>query len=151
MTEHECEELMGRLRTLGRRMDPTPPAVTAAASAAFQWRTLDAELAELTYDSWMDDRELAGVRSSGGQRQLTFEAPGVTVEVEVSGGASPRLVGQVVPAHPGTVELRHRTGITTLAVDDLGRFAAPHLPAGPVSLRCTAVADSPVETEWVAV
>ena len=152
MTEHECEELMGRLRTLGRRMDPTPPSVTAAARAAFEWRTLDAELAELTYDSWVDARELAGVRSSGGPRQLTFEAPGVTVEVEVEvEGGAPRLVGQVVPAHPGTVELRHRAGVTTLTVDDLGRFAARHLPAGPVSLRCTAVAASPVETEWVAV
>lgn len=151
MTEHECEELMGRLRTLGRRIDPPPPAVTAAARAAFEWRTVDTELAELTYDSWVDDRELAGVRSSGGSRQLTFEAPGVTVEVEMGGGVAPRLVGQVFPAHRGTIELRHRAGVITLAVDDLGRFAAPQLPAGPVSLRCTAVAASPVETEWVAV
>ena len=151
MTEQELDQFTGRLRALGRRMDPTPPAVTAAAKAAFEWRTVESELAELTYDSWMDDRELAGVRSSGGRRQLTFEAPGLTVEVEVADGAAPGLVGQLVPAHPGTVELRHGGGVLTLAVDDLGRFAASYLPAGPLSLRCTADAASPVETEWVAV
>lgn len=151
MTEQELDRFAGRLRTLVSQVDPTPPAVIAAARAAFEWRTVDAELAELTYDSWVDDRELAGVRGGGGPRQLTFEAPGLTVEVEVGDGAVPRLVGQVVPAHPGTVELRHGGGSLTLAVDDLGRFAAQHLPAGPLSLRCTAGAASPVETEWVAV
>ena len=151
MTDQELDQFAARLRTLGRRMDPSPPAVTSAAKAAFQWRTVDAELAELTYDSWMDDRELVGVRGRGGRRQLTFEAPGLTVEVEVADGPAPGLVGQLVPAHPGTVELRHDEGVLTLVVDDLGRFSAPHLPAGPLSLRCTADAASPVETEWVAV
>ena len=151
MTEQELDQFAGRLRTIGSRMDPVPPAVLSAARAAFEWRTVDAELAELTYDSWVDDRELVGVRSSGGRRQLTFEAPGLTVEVEVADGAAPGLVGQLVPAHGGTVELRHGGGVLTLAVDDLGRFAVSHLPAGPLSLRCTADAASPVETEWVAV
>ncbi len=151
MTEQELDQFTGRLRTIGSRVDPVPPAVMSAARAAFEWRTVDAELAELTYDSWVDDRELAGVRGRGGRRQLTFEAPGLTVEVEVADGAAPGLVGQFVPAHRGTVELRHGTGVLTLAVDDLGRFTAPHFPAGPLSLRCTADAASPVETEWVAV
>jgi hypothetical protein len=153
MTEVEIDQLADRLRVLGNRVDPVPVAVTAAARAAFAWRTVDAELAELTYDSWVDDRALAGVRGCGGARQLTFEAPGLTVEMEV-GAAAPCLVGQLVPAHPGTVEVRHDGGSLTLAVDDLGRFAAKHLPAGPLSLRCVIDAGAgaaPVETEWVAV
>lgn len=150
MTDQELDQFMGRLRTLASRMDPTPPAVTAAAKAAFEWRTVEAELAELTYDSWMDDREVPGGRSRGGPRQLTFEAPGLCVEVEVADGPAPGLVGQLVPAHPGTVELRHGAGVLTLVVDDLGRFAAPYLPPGPLSLRCTADAATPVDMEWVA-
>lgn len=151
MTEQELDQFAGRLRTIGSRVDPPPPAVISAARTAFEWRTVDTELAELTYDSSVDDRELAGVRGRGGTRQLTFEAPGLTVEVEVGDGAASGLVGQLVPAHRGTVELRHGAGVLTLEVDDLGRFAAPHLPAGPLSLRCTADAASPVDTEWVAV
>lgn len=151
MIDQELDHIAERLRAIGSRVDPVPPAAVAAARAAFEWRTVDAELAELVYDSWMDDRALAGVRSSGGRRQLTFEAPGVTVEVEVGEGAAPDLVGQIVPALGGNVELRHEGGILTLEVDDLGRFAVRHLPAGRLSLRCNAPAASPVQTEWVAV
>lgn len=151
MTETELDQFTERLRTLASRVDPVPLAVTAAARAAFEWRTVEAELAELTYDSWVDQRELAGVRGGGDARQLTFEAPGLTVEVEVGNGAGRRLVGQLVPPHPGSIELRHQGGVLLLAVDELGRFAAQHLPAGPLSLRCSADAVSPVETEWVAV
>lgn len=151
MTNLELDQLEVRLRSLGNRIDPVPAAVAAAASDAFSWRTIDSELAELTYDSLMDDRALAGVRGGGGPRQLTFEAPGLTVEVELGDGAAPHLVGQLVPPRFGTVEVRHEGGSVTLAVDDLGRFAAHHLPTGPLSLRCTADAAPPVETEWVAV
>lgn len=151
MTNQELDQLTLRLRTAGNQFDPVPAAVSAAARAAFAWRAMGGELAELIYDSWVDDSALAGVRGSSDTRQLTFEAPGLTVEVEVGEGAAPRLVGQLVPAYPGTVELRHGGGSLTVAVDDTGRFAAENLPAGPLSLRCTADASSPVETEWVAV
>lgn len=151
MNEHELDQLTERLRVVGNRVDPVPAAVAVAARAAFGWRLIDAELAELTYDSVVDDAALVGVRGRGGPRQLTFEAPGLTVEVEVGDDAGPRLVGQLVPAHPGTVEVRHEGGSLTVAVDDLGRFATDRLPAGRLSLRCTADAAAPVETEWVAV
>lgn len=150
MTDLELDIFTARLRKVANRVDPVPPAVAAAARAAFSWRTVDAELAELTYDSRVDDRALAGVRG-GGLRQLTFEAPGLSVEVEVDDAATRRLVGQLVPAQAGTVELRHAAGSLTLAVDELGRFAAAELPTGPLSLRCTTGGSSPIETQWVAV
>lgn len=151
MTEHELDQLTARLRSVGKRVDPVPASVTAAARGAFDWRSVDAELAELVYDSWVDDAALAGVRGSSGPRQLTFEASGVTVEVQVGDGLAPRLVGQIVPAGPGTVEVRHRGGSLTLLVDDLGRFAAPRVPLGPLSLCCRGDASSSVQTEWIAV
>lgn len=65
----------------------------AAASAAFTWRTVDEELAELLHDSLLDAG--AAVRSSGGTpRALTFGRSGITVEVEVDGD---QVLGEVVP------------------------------------------------------
>lgn len=150
MTPEERDILEARLRELAGLHDPVPAEVTIAAEAALAMRSLDAELADLAYDSFFDESLLAGVRGSG-TRQLSFEASGLSVEVEVATGERPRLVGQVVPAQSGTVELRHAGGTITAPVDDLGRFAAT-LPAGPFSIRCPGGADRPaVETAWVAI
>lgn len=126
--------------------DPVPPEVLAAAVASRAWRRVDAELAELVYDSVVD---AVLVRNRGGARQLTFEASGLTVEVEVG----PRtLDGQLVPPQPAQVELRHRHGTLTVSADRLGHFRVEHVPHGPVSLRCQPdAAGTPTETAWVVI
>lgn len=150
MTPEEHDALEAQLRELARLHDPVPDDVTVAAELAFSMRSLDAELADLAYDSLLDEPVLAGVRGSG-SRQLSFEASGLSVEVEVATGVRHRLVGQVVPARPGTIEVRHPGGTITTRVDDLGRFTVT-LPAGPFSIRCPAGADGrPVETAWVPI
>lgn len=151
MNHSELDDLEAELRALVHQLDPVPAAVDEAARAAFSWRSVDAELAELTYDSWTERRALAGVRGRN-SRQLTFEAPGFTLDLEVEEGPPPTLVGQLAPASAATVELRHREGVLSLLADALGRFVVDHLPPGPVSLRCRPVgASSSVETEWVAI
>ena len=72
-----------------------PEHVLAAARGAFTWRTIDQELADLVFDS---ATELMGVRDHGGTRQLTFQAPGLEIEVMVADPDTRRLVGQLVPA-----------------------------------------------------
>ena len=64
------------LRAIFAHLDPVPPLLDDAARAAFSWRTVDAELAELMRDS-ADAEEEAGalVRGGGGPRQLSFESP----------------------------------------------------------------------------
>ncbi|HWH35373.1 MAG TPA: hypothetical protein VNT56_08665 [Acidimicrobiales bacterium] len=151
VSEDELDQLMAQLGSIANRLDPVPAAVREAARAAFAWCTVDAELAALTFDSWADDRALVGVRG-GGARQLTFEAEKVIVEIQLSGGPTASLVGQIVPAGAGSVEVRHEGGSTTVDVDALGRFTAGRLPGGPLSLRCSGGGTAvPVETEWVAV
>ena len=73
------------LRALFAHMDPVPPLLDDAARAAFTWRTVDAELAELMRDS-ADAEEEAGmlVRGGGGPRQLSFESPRLGIELEVA-------------------------------------------------------------------
>lgn len=151
----EDAELLDELRAVLGRADPVPPEVVEAARAAFGWRRLDAELAELLHDSSLDEERLAGVRGGVGRsdpRLLTFEAGPLTVEVEVAAvGARRRLVGQLVPAQPAVVEVRHAGGTVAARADELGRFAAGGIEPGPVSLRCRPAAGAAVETTWVNV
>ncbi len=135
--------------------DPAPAEVVAAAKASLTWRTIDAELAALTYDSLLDDDRLATVRGAvtAGPRALTFELGDVVVDVEVAdSGVSRQLLGQVVADGVVAVVLERagdRDGID-LAVDDLGRFRATGVGAGPIRLRCR-LADSEVVTDWVVI
>ncbi|HSH23735.1 MAG TPA: hypothetical protein VK975_06720 [Acidimicrobiales bacterium] len=149
MTPSELDELVERLGRIAGELDPPPVEVLDAAQAAFAWRTVDTELAELTYDSCLEQRPLAGVRQAGGPRQLTFEAPGLIVEVEMVDGDGGRMVGQLVPPGPGVVEVRHPEGSVTVAADRLGRFTVEPLPSGPVSLRCRPDGAQAVDTDWV--
>ncbi len=147
------EELLAELQDAGR-LDAVPSEAVAAARAAFMWRTIDAELAELTYDSLLDDQPLAGVRSTTPARFLSFasEPANLTVEIEVlSEAETRRLVGQFVPGQRGEVEVRHASGSLTIEVDELGRFTVDDLTPGPVSLRCQAASGATVATDWVLV
>jgi len=148
----EDEGLLQELRAAVRRFDPPPDGVLEAARASLAWRTIDAELAALEFDSAVDLAATA-VRSSEGPRLLTFAAPGLNIEVEVSPiGPRRQLVGQLVPAQAARIDVRHAGGVTTVRADQLGRFGADAISAGPVSLRChlgDAPSSPPVVTEWI--
>lgn len=142
------DALLAELRALAAQQDPIPPSAIAAARSAIAWRTMDAELAELTADA-LSDPSLSGVRGTDAPTLLTFESPELTVELEVREAANGRrhLVGQLVPPAAGEVEVRHGGGTSTVQADAVGRFGAEGVEAGPVSLRCTSGARV-VETDW---
>lgn len=144
--------LLEELRRAAGRYDPPPASVMEAARASLTWRSIDAELAALAFDSAVD-QPVSAVRSAGGPRQLAFDAPGLSIEVEVSlAGTSRQLTGQLTPPQPARIDIRHAGGITTVDTDALGRFRAAAINGGPVSLRChpTAPLSAPrFVTEWV--
>lgn len=148
------EEMLSALAEAGR-LEAVPVEAAAAAKSGFAWRTLDAELAALTYDSDVAEDAMAGMRSTGTTvpRALTFEASGLTVELEVveaDGGR--RLLGQLVPPQPGTVEVRQFTATTTVEADEVGRFTVSGIRSGPVSLRCESQGGgAAVVTDWFVV
>ena len=147
-------QLLDALRTVVQKADPVPPHAMDVARSTFTWRTIDAELAELSYDSLLDDQRLAGVRGDGAARALTFEGPSFAVELEVANeGDQRRLLGQLVPPRPARIEVRHSGGLLRLDADEVGRFAAEGVAPGPVSLRCLAEGSDtpPLETAWVTV
>jgi hypothetical protein len=127
--------------------DPPPTHVVDGAKVAFTWRTIDAELAEITFDS---ARDLAGVRSEDVQRQMTFESPGVEIEVMVIENGVRRLVGQLVPPAERRVELVSGDSVRSADTDRLGRFAFDDLAPGPVRLVVLGEdGERFVQTEWV--
>ena len=146
-------DAMTMFSALAARMDPVPAAVLEAARSSFTWRTIDAELAEIAFDSVVS-QPLAGVRGAvTGPRLLTFEAPGLVVELEVTEvGDRRRLVGQIVPTGAADVEVRSGggTATATATADHMGRFAVDEVPGGPVSVRVLRPGTDPVETDWIS-
>ncbi|MGB0112226.1 MAG: hypothetical protein WBP59_03315 [Ilumatobacteraceae bacterium] len=127
--------------------DPVPEHVLDGARAAFTWRTIDTELAEMVFDS---ARELTGVRADDANRQVTFKAPGVEIEVMVIENGTRRLVGQLVPPSTKRVELVGADHVHTAETDRLGRFTFDELAPGPVRLVVLDDAgERIVQTEWV--
>jgi hypothetical protein len=121
--------------------------VARAGRAAYAWRTVDAELASLAYDSGMHDAA-AGARSEEASvRTLSFESGSLLIELAVADG---RLVGQLLPAASYRLAL-HQIGRdpVEIAVDDLGCFNVTWIPRGPFSLRIETAEGRAVATGWV--
>ncbi|MGW9497205.1 hypothetical protein ACWG5P_22880 [Streptomyces prasinus] len=131
------------LRQAAAALDPLPPALLQIAVDAYVLHRLDAEVAELTFDSLVDAVPVRGTEDP--PRMLTFSAGEVTVDVEVTAHG---LMGQLMPPQPARIEVLGgpRPG-PSLTADDMGRFtAAP--PSGPFALRLRTAGDV-IETEWL--
>ena len=153
-TDAVDEMLFAELQGAVERFDPLPPKLEAAARAAFSWRTIDAELAELTHDTLLDDDRLALVRSGDTPRLLTFDGDGLSAEVEATEvGRRRRLAGQLVPPQAAEVEVAHPGGQTRVEVDETGCFLVNDVQPGPVRLRCrTRTAGERIfQTPWTVI
>jgi hypothetical protein len=149
----EDERLLAELRSLALRIGPTPPALVAAAKAAFSWRSVATAIAGLEFDSAVDDDDLARVRDGGPERRLRFRCPDHVVELTVAEN-NRSLAGRVDPPFVGTVVLRHPDGVwLSAAVNQFGQFFFDAVPRGAVSLRPVATdgAFADFETEWVTI
>ena len=141
------DELLALVGAALRSADAPPDHVTAGARAAFTWRTIDAELAELVFDSASD---LAGVRSETGNRQVTFQAPGVEIEVMVIDDDRRRLVGQLIPPGEAEIELVSGDSVRSVRSDAIGRFSVDEIEPGPVRIVVLgADGQRSVQTEWI--
>ena len=136
--------LAAELGEVLRERDPMPASVLHAARGAFAWRTVDADLAVLSLDSLLE--ATAGVRG-GGDRQLTFEADRLSLEVDVVDGGR-RVVGQVVPPQLGEIQLEGPHTRSSAAIDDRGQFTLS-VWNGPARLRFRPTAGPAVVTDWV--
>lgn len=143
--EMSDDELLVALEQAVAETDAVSDRRRAAAQAAFTWRTVDAELAELLHDSALDAG--AAVRSGNAEpRSLSFASGDLALEVEVDGTT---LMGQVVPATAATVAVQKAAGEeVSVEVDAAGFFRLEGVEPGPTRFVARA-ADWTLTSPWV--
>ncbi|GAA3447310.1 hypothetical protein [Planomonospora venezuelensis] len=133
------------LRHAAGIIDPVPAHLLQAAVEAYALASIEAELAELVFDSLTQS---APVRGTDRPRLLTFRGNGLTLDLEITAG---RLVGQLLPPQPAEIELLGgRSPAAALTADAAGRFVCDRVAAGPFSLHCRA-GGAVITTEWLTV
>ena len=142
------EQLLAALREAMRARQAVPAWFTETAKNAYAWHNIDAELAQLSYDSSADTGQRAPVRSETASiRTLTFSSSRLTIELEV---ADTCLLGQIIPAREGSVETQTRTeAAATVPVDETGCFSIDPIPGSPFRLRCRTTDSIDVLTGWI--
>jgi len=144
------DRLLAALSEAMKAREAVPSWFIETGKNAFAWHNIDAELAQLTYDSNEDRREAAVPRSETALiRSLTFTSAHLSLELEVTGNS---LLGQLLPPGTGTLEIHTRAGeISTTEVDEIGRFAVDPIPDSPFRLRCRTVDGTDVLTGWITI
>ena len=142
------EQLLAALRESIRARQAVPDEFVEMGKSAYTWHNIDAELAQLTYDSGTHGERTVAVRSETASiRALTFTSAHLSMELEVNEDC---LLGQIIPPRAGTLEAQTRAGATTsTAVDEIGCFAVEPLPASPFRLRFRTTDGIDVVTGWV--
>jgi len=130
-----------------RAREAVPEWFVETGKNAYAWHNIDAELAQLTYDSHTDQERAAVVRSETASiRALTFTSARLSIELEVSEST---LVGQVIPPQAGTLEVHTTAGVVSSPVDEIGCFAVEPIPNSPFRLRCRTADGTDVLTGWI--
>jgi hypothetical protein len=143
------EQLLAALREAIRARQVVPSWFIETAKNAYAWHNIDAELAQLTYDSSTDAERLAAVRSETASiRALTFTSGGLSIELEVTENC---LLGQIIPPRGGTLEVHDKSGGTTNnPIDEIGCFSVEPIPASPFRLRFRTTDGIDVATGWIS-
>ncbi len=144
------DQLLAALGEAVRAAQDVPPQFVAAGQAAYAWRTIDAELAALTYDSALSEnagQQPAGTRAEPAVlRGLTFTSDRLTVEIQIG---TDGLLGQIAPAQAGQAEVQLVTGTAAVVpIDSIGWFALRPAPGVAFRLRFRTGSED-VLTSWV--
>jgi hypothetical protein len=142
------EELLAALREALHARQAVPPEFVEAAKSAFAWHNIDAELAQLTYDSSRDcDYEPSLRAEAASIRALTFTSAHLTIELEVTPDS---LLGQIIPAQAGVIKIQPRGGAETeFPADEIGCFSIRPIPPDPFRLHCRTAAGIDALTGWI--
>jgi hypothetical protein len=140
------DRLFAALKDALREAEEVPPRFVEVGKAAFAWRNIDAELADLTYDSSAAELQPAGaVRAQDATlRALTFATADLSIELEITPDA---LLGQILPPQSGRAATYLAAGpVTEARVDEMGFFAIRPVPGSAFRLRCVTSAGLDVMT-----
>src|ERR1700737_2390399 len=96
------QDLLQEVVAVFREAERVPASVVAAAKSALSWRSVAAAIADLEFDSAVDDDDLVRVGDAGSERRLRFRGDRCVAELSVIDGGS-RLIGRLDPPMPGSV------------------------------------------------
>jgi hypothetical protein len=143
--DDQLQEVLRDALSIAREL---PPGFVNAGKAVYAWRTIDAELAALTYDSAWDAEELTLTRAESAiLRTLTFASDALTIELELT---EREVLGQISPPQAGTVRLAADTEDVGTLIDDLGFFIVRPAPRRPFRLVFEFAAGVTVATGWIS-
>ncbi len=140
--------MLDRLRDCSARYGvPVTDAIRQGALAAFEWRSVDEELAVLLSDSADSDR-LIGARSTlNGMRLLEFAASAGHITIGLSDTGL--LTGTVTGYSGQSTRLVSAAGHQVeLNVDEFGEFLCDELPTGPLRIEL-GHGQGRVVTDWI--
>ena len=142
------DQLLMALGAALKAREAVPARFTETAKNAYAWHNIDAELAELTYDSSRDESWSAAVRSeTASVRALTFTSAHFSLDLEI---AEDSLLGQIMPPREGMIEIRTGADETTaMPVNQLGCFSIEPIPASPFRLYYRAAEGTDLMTGWI--
>lgn len=143
------DELLVLLAEAQQAAQRVPRDFIEAGKAAYSWRNIDAELAELACGPALEEASHAGhVRAEEAHlRTLTFTSTALTIAIEVTGEA---LLGQLVPLQAGEVEVITQAGRTQRErVDDTGCFTIRPIPNGSFRIHCRTASGAFISTKWL--
>jgi hypothetical protein len=141
------DELLAALREARRARRAVPEWFVETGKNAYAWHNIDAELAQLTYDSSHDRNRRAVMRSEAASiRALTFTSPRLSIELEVNESS---LVGQIIPPRAGMLEVHTTAGVISSPVDEIGCFVVDPIPSSPFRLRCRTDDGADVLPGWI--
>ncbi|WP_066362101.1 hypothetical protein [Herbidospora mongoliensis] len=130
------DALMEELAVVLRAADQAPPGLVEMGRAIYTWRLVDAELAELSYDSATAGAPGPLVRAEevAALRDLAFQTgSGLLIELGVTGDA---LQGQFDPPVAGEIHVVTGAGPGPgVPVDEVGGFTIRPIPRGRFRLQ----------------
>lgn len=143
------DELLAALRQAVLERAAVPADFIEAGKNSFAWHNIDAELAQLTYDSVRDsDRALSLRSESAAIRALTFTCAHLSIELDVG---EESLVGQIVPTQSATIKVQSRSGTeTSVDTDAIGCFSISPIPSGEFRLHCRTDYGVEALTGWIS-
>ena len=139
------ETLLAALRQALHARQAVAPEFVEAGQNAFAWHNIDAELAQLTYDSTRDSDYAPSTRTETASiRALTFTSAHLTIELEVT---SDSLLGQIIPTQTAAIKVQSRAGAETVVVPVSGFGTVPGATGVLVGTAGATVGESRLTTQ----
>lgn len=142
------EEML--LKMIGQMLqltDPIPQDAVQTAELFGDLHNLDAELANLTFDSYADAAAVVVRAGADGRRVIVCESAEIRIDVELIDDGDV-AIGQIDPGQGAVVVAEGLNGQLTTTCDQRGRFQMS-LPAGIVRF-CVRHGDASVVTPWIS-